>query len=199
MNIWMMATYMLDNFSDSTFGKNDFKMPNAMIKEEVPLRDLNWLNFNDSDSMMFNLYKQYPDLKNIPKKVKGEDGVEVSNNEMVQCADKVLKALKDGLFVVIAITDYLPPKFTSTTEFETGHVMGYIMFADWNSGKLSCLSPLLAQNSSEINFDNFDAMKSDLQLQTYENLDSIARSRTGFTGEVWVNNAANLEKYKSSK
>src|SRR5688572_17811518 len=29
MNIWLMATYMLDNFSDSTFAKNDFKMPDV--------------------------------------------------------------------------------------------------------------------------------------------------------------------------
>jgi len=205
MNIWLMATYMLDNFADSAFAKNDFNMPDVMIKSEIPLRDLNWLNFNNADTSMFNLYREYPDLTNIPK-VKNLAGTEVSNKEMLQKAAMVLKALKDGLFVVIAITDYVPPKYVNDKEYETGHVMGYILFADWESGQLSCLSPLLAQNSAKINFDSPDGvlmnddglniMLADLQEQTFHALDSMTRAKTGFTGNVTVNNAANLEKYK---
>lgn len=189
MNIWMMTTYMLDNFSDSLFAKHDFKMPDVKIKGEIPLRELDWLNFNSSDSNMFNLYKQYPDLTNIPKKVG-----DVSNDEMLQKASQVLKALKDGLFVVMAITDYVRPQYTSSTEFETGHVMAYILFADWKSGQLMCLTPVLAQNSTVIPKDLND-MYEDLQAQTYLVIDSIARSKTGFIGDVSVNNAANLENY----
>jgi len=205
MNIWLMATYMLDNFADSAFAKIDFKMPDVMIKSEIPLRDLNWLNFNNADTNMFNVYKEYPDLTNIPK-VKNLNGTEVSNDEMLQRTSTVLKALKDGLFAVIAITDYVPPKYVNNKEYESGHVMGYILFADWKSGQLSCLSPLLAQNSAAINFDSQDGvstnddglniMLADLQEQTFHSLDSLARVKTGFTGNITVNNTANLEKYK---
>lgn len=189
MNIWMMTTYMLDNFSDSLFAKNDFKMPDVKIKGEIPLRELDWLNFNSSDSNVFNLYRQYPDLTNIPKKVGN-----ISNDEMLQNVRKVLKALEDGLFVVMAITDYVRPKYTSSSEFETGHLMAYILFADWKSGQLMCLTPVLAQNSSVIPHD-LNSMYDDLQTQTYLVIDSIARSKTGFIGDVWVNNTANLENY----
>jgi hypothetical protein len=189
MNIWLMATYMLDNFSDSTFGKNDFKMPDVKIKGEIPLRELDWLNFNGYDSTLFDLYKTYPGLTNIPKK----DG-EGSNDEMLQNANMVLKALKDGLFIVMAITDYVPPKQISETEFETGYLMAYILFADWKTGKLSCLSPLLAQSSRQTIFDQGH----DLQAQTYHALDSITRVKTGFKGTISVNSAANLDKYKES-
>jgi hypothetical protein len=195
MNIWLMATYMLDNFSDSAFGKNDFKMPDVKIKGEIPLRELDWLNFNSSDSTLFDLYKTYPGLTNIPKKVKDQKGAETSNEETLQKANKVLKALKDGLLVVIAITDYLPPKQVSETEFETGYLMGYILFADWKTGELNCLTPLLAQNNAEVPKE-LEAMQVDLQYRTFNTLDSIARVKTGFNGIIHVNSAANLEKYK---
>ncbi|MBD3638760.1 MAG: hypothetical protein HUJ25_15510 [Crocinitomicaceae bacterium] len=209
MNVWLMTTYMLDNFSADEFGKNDFKMPSALIKNETPLTELNWLNINSLDSNMFNVYCQYPDLTNIPKKVTDEDGNETSNEECLRKADQVLGAIESGLFGVIAITDYLPPSYTSDTEYETGYVMGYIMFADWETGELSCISPFLAQNNEEVDFagipensgnDQYSkevlTMRADLQTQTYNVIDSIARIRTGFTGDVWVNSAEQLESFK---
>jgi hypothetical protein len=209
MNIWLMTTYMLDNFSVEEFGKHNFDMPDVMIKDEIPLAELNWLNMNVLDRQMFNIYGQYPDLKDIPRKIKDQDGMSFSNEETVQKADMVLKAIEDGLFAVIAITDYLPPTYVSETEFESGYVMGYLMFADWESGQLSCVSPLLATNSDEIDFtystdgltdDKFSkeviAMQADLQHETFKAIDSLAKLRTGFEGDVWVNYSVNLEKYR---
>ena len=79
MNIYTMSTYILDNFSDSTFGKHNFEMPVAMIRNETPLSELNWMNINSLDSQMFNIYKQYPDLTNIPKFTTDEKGNPCSN------------------------------------------------------------------------------------------------------------------------
>ena len=209
MNVWMMTTYMLDNFSKEEFGKNNFEMPDVKMKSGIPLSELDWVNFNSTDFRMFSLYSLYPDLNNIPKKYKDEDGVTVSNEEIVQNVNTVYKALEDGLFAVVAITDYLPPKYVSETEYETGYFMGYIMFADWETGELSCISPLLAQNSEEIDFsytsegltdDEYSraitAMNVDLHYQTDKVVDSLARLRTGFKGDVWVNYTLNLDKYK---
>ena len=205
MNIWLMSTYMLDNFSNEEFGKHNFEMPPAMIRNEIPLSELNWMNFNSLDSAMFDVFKHYPDVTNIPKK--NETGL--SNGDMLQKTDMVLKAMKDGLFCVVVITDYRPPVYINDGKYEAGYVMGYILFADWDNDQLSCISPFLAQNSAQINFgnasdetvDNADSkevtiMKADLQTQTFNSIDSIARIRTGFSGDVWVNNAANLERYK---
>ena len=209
MNIWMMTTYMLDNFSKEEFAKYDFEMPALMIKNETPLSELNWLNINSLDFRMFNVYSQFPDLTDVPKKIKDQDGMTIKTEEMLQNADMVLKAIEDGLFAVVVVTDYLPPVYMSETEYETGYVMGYITFADWEKGELSCISPFLAQNSPEISFEyttdgvtddkftrQLSAMNADLQHQTDLVIDSIARARTGFEGKVWVNYSVNLDKYK---
>lgn len=202
MNIWLMSTYMLDNFSGEEFGKNNFRMPEALIRNETPLSELNWMNVNGLDSGMFNVYRQYPDLIDIPRKVEDESGMSYSNDEMVQKAGMLLRAIEDGLLGVVVITDYVPPTFTSDTEYESGYVMGYVMFADWENEELSCISPFLAQNNEEIELGNNsdgnveNAMKADLQTQTFNVIDSIARVRTGFSGDVWVNDAAKLNGYK---
>lgn len=207
MNIWLLTTYMLDNFSAEEFGKHNFDMPDVAMKNGTLLSELNWLNFNSSDHRMFSIYRLHPELENIPKIVT-QDGMDYSNDENVQKMDMVYKALEDGLLGVLAVTDYLPPTYVSETEFETGYIMGYIMFADWETGELSCISPFLAQNSNEIDFnysvENNDkyskevqAMNVDLQSQTYSVIDSLARKRTGFTGETWVNYSLNLDKYKN--
>lgn len=209
MNIWMMSTYMLDNFSKEDFGQHDFKMPPAMIKEVTPLSELNWLNMNSLVENMFDVYLRYPDLTDIPRVVAGEDGSSISNEEIVQNADMALKAIDDGLFGVIAITDYLPPSYTSENEYETGYIMGYLMFADWDTGELSCISPLLAQNNEEIDFWNsgpetvgvegspeLNAMKIDLQNQTFDAIAKIAKQRTGFGGDINVNSEIKLKRYK---
>ncbi|MCB9222917.1 MAG: hypothetical protein R2780_13370 [Crocinitomicaceae bacterium] len=209
MNVWMMSTYMLDNFAKEEFGKHDFQMPDVAMKNGTPLRDLDWVNFNSTDFRMFSAYRLYPELKDIPKKYKDEDGVSVSNEEIVQNLDMTYKALEDGLFAVVAITDYLKPQYVSKTEYETGYFMGYLMFADWETGQLSCISPLLAQNSETIDFsytsdglmddeysNAISAMNADLQFQTGKVVDSLARLRTGFEGEIWVNYSLNLDNYK---
>ncbi|UKN00261.1 hypothetical protein K6119_11000 [Paracrocinitomix mangrovi] len=189
MNVWVMSTYLLDNFSSEEFGKHNFSMPDALIREETPLSELNWLNINSLDTNMFEVYKTFPELKEVPK----------SNEEMLQKPDMVLNAMQDGLLAVLAITDYLPPKMTDG-KFETGYVMGYIMFANWEKGSLSCISPLLAQNNATIDFegtaDEVAAMNADLQQQTFTTIDSIAKSRTAFGGPVKVMDPVSLASYK---
>jgi hypothetical protein len=209
MNIWLMSTYMLDNFSSEDFGKHNFKMPPALIRNETPLAELNWLNINSLDTTLFDIYKEYPDLIDIPKIAIDKEGMNHSNEAGVQNANTVLRAIEDGLLGVVVITDYVPPTYTSDTDYEAGYVMGYLMFADWQNDQLSCISPFLAQNSTEINFENTPdtemddkfskeviAMNTDLQNQTFGVIDSIARVRTGFKGNVLVNSKASLDTYK---
>src|SRR5690606_23292385 len=185
-------------------GKHNFRMPDVKMKNGVSLKELNWLNITSLDSTMFDLYKNHPGLNAIPKNVEGADGKPISNDEMVKKPGSILNALEDGLLAVIAITDYLPPSYSNEKEFETGYIMGYLMFADWKNGVLSCITPLLAENSTQIHLSNSSniedspyskevmVMITDLQDQTYGMIDSIARMRTGFTGKVWVNNQDKL-------
>lgn len=194
MNVWLMTTYMIDNFTVDDFAKSNFNMPEALIRGETPLSELNWMNMNSHDDLLFEIYRQYPDLGAIPKMA--EDGS--SNEMMVSSPHMMLKAIEDGLFGLIAITDYLPPVVENESTYETGYVMGYIMFAEWESGALSCISPFHALNDESKDFSGVSQgeMKDDLQLQTFSVIDSIARLRTGFTGEVYVNASGNLETYR---
>jgi len=177
MEIWTITTYLLNNFSTEDFGKYDFKMPNVNIRDSIPLSELNWLNFNRDDTTTFDIYKSYPDLTDVSKSDEDIQNVEKAN--------EIFNALESGLLCVIAITEYVPPVLNSGTDYETGYVMGYLMFADWDTGELSCLSPLLAQNREQLDFGDEDAMKTlniDLKDQTYAVIDSVARLRTGFEG-----------------
>lgn len=94
MNIYLMSTYILDNFSDSTFGKHNFEMPKAMIRNVTPLAELNWMNINSLDTQMFNIYKQYPDLTNIPKFTKDDNGQSISNLELLKKQIRCTRHLK---------------------------------------------------------------------------------------------------------
>ena len=194
MNVWLMSTYMIDNFTVDDFGRSDFKMPDALIRGETPLSELNWMNMNGHDDALFEIYRQYPELGTIPKL--DEDGA--SNEAMVSSPHMMLKAIEDGLFGLIAITDYLPPKPESETPYETGYVMGYIMFAEWESGALSCISPFHALNNETKDFTGMSEveLKDDLKTETYAVIDSIARLRTGFAGDVKINDVDVLESYR---
>lgn len=199
MNIWLMSTYILDNFAADDFGKNGFEMPEAMIRDVTPLAELNWMNINSLNPDMFEIYKQYPELANIPKEVKAEDGSLISNDAIVSAPNTVLKAIEDGILGVVVITDYLPPVLLDEGGYETGYMMGYILYADWETEQLSCITPILAENNETFDFTSsrdVSVLKADLQEQTFAVIDSITRVRTGFEGPVNVNNAAKLDTYK---
>jgi len=177
LEIWTITTYLLNNFSAEDFGQYDFKMPAVNIRDSIPLSELNWLNFNGDDTTAFDIYKTYPNLTDVSKSDEDVQNVEKVN--------ELVNNLEAGLLCVIAITEYVPPVFNSDTDYETGYVMGYLMFADWETGELSCLSPLLSQNNEKIEFDSGDemiTMKTDLKDQTFAVIDSMARLRTGFEG-----------------
>jgi hypothetical protein len=191
MNLYLLTTYMLANFAADDFGQFGFNMPEAMIRDVTPLSELNWMNFSADDKQMFELYRKNPELNELHM-----DSVDA---EMVEKPFKAVSALKEGMLALIAITDYLPPKTLEGGEPETGYVMGYVMYADWENGSLSCISPFLAQNSSADHFVTVegseasaeDLMKEDLKEQTYSAIDSITRLRSGFSSDIQVNPSLN--------
>jgi len=202
LHLWLMMNYMLDNFDPEKFGQYNFGMPADKMKREIPITALDWLNFtSDPANPDFSLYSDYPDLKNIPTDKADSSGAMKPYDKPLQDASTLLTTLSEGLFAVVAVVDYLPPSFVSETEFETGYVMGYLLLGDWETGKLTCMMPLLAENSTEIDFTNYDgeiqddekiigllAMDKDLKLQTFESIKAIVRKMTGFSGTISVNN-----------
>ncbi len=204
MDVSLMMNYLLDNFDPENFGQFGFDIPADKKKRDVPLTELNWINFNTlSSGPDFSLFQDFPDLKNVPREVPDSNGQMVPYEKPLQDAEEVLRLFKNGLVCVVAVVDYLAPTFVSKDNFEGGYLTGYILVADWETAKLSCMVPLLAENQP-FDFSDFNekveagikplelqAMEADIQNQTFDAIREIVRKMTGFGGKIRVNDWTN--------
>lgn len=205
LNVFLMSNYMLSNFDKEKFGANDFNMPDMTLANGTPLSDFEWLNCQSQMNFGFALYRQYPDLKDVPRRVTKEEGDSYPYIKPLEDVKVVWDALSDGLFGVVAIVDYVPPVHTEGDAFEAGYIMGYVLFADWQKGTVDCMSPFLATSSEQIDFsytsDNemssmSTALNSDLMFNFDQQIKEIVRKASGFSGTIWVNDSVHMEEYR---
>ena len=111
-------------------------MPDAMIREETPLRAVNWINMSSLNSQLFDIYKAYPTLTDIPKEYQDEQGNTLSNDERIKLPKMLLNAIEEGLLGIVVITDYLAPTLMYEGGNDSGYMMGYIIYTDWENENL---------------------------------------------------------------
>lgn len=201
LNVWLMTNNMLANFDKEKPGQFGYEIPDSSISSGTPMGDFWWLNFDTICGINWDVYMDFPDLTDIPKMYKDETGER--DYTAMDDPQAVHKALSDGLLGVVAIVDYLSP-VDSAGEIVGGYVMGYVLFADINTGKMSCLSPILAQNSEELmetvlmeeSLDAQETFESELRVETFNQISEAVKNLTGFEGNVFVNEQDRMNAYR---